>query len=343
MTSKELVLKALKFEETERTPFAVLNGQMWICARNNLTVAQLLELPDAGAQLLVDAYKEIGTDILTTGCAAAWPMITAMGGTIDMNTIAAEIITRPLSEISEIDDYDVNEVIAKIRDDYWYQRTLVQAKEMRRLVGEEYLIGGGFFGPFTVAAQLLGVDDFMVELFEDEDGYVEKIIDFCIEIVAAYLDDLVECGLDLITDPEPVASGDLISPDMFEEFVVPTTQKLLKRLEGKGDASLIHICGKTGRIISDVAETGMSVVSIDTIDLEKAVADADGKIAIFGDLNPAAVLMEKSADEVYEIAKARCELMKPYGGYILAPGCDLAPAIPLENLQAMARAAKETM
>ena len=30
-----------------------------------------------------------------------------------------------------------------------------------------------------------------------------------------------------------------------------------------------------------------------------------------------------------------------YGGFILAPGCDLAPNIPLENLQAMARAARE--
>ena len=30
-----------------------------------------------------------------------------------------------------------------------------------------------------------------------------------------------------------------------------------------------------------------------------------------------------------------------YGGFILAPGCDLAPTIPLENLQAMAKAARE--
>ena len=34
--------------------------------------------------------------------------------------------------------------------------------------------------------------------------------------------------------------------------------------------------------------------------------------------------------------------MKPYGGFILAPGCDLAPNIPLENLHAMARAARES-
>ena len=57
MTNKQRVLATLAFEPTDRTPFAVLNGQMWICARHGLTVGGLLELPDAGARLLVDAYR----------------------------------------------------------------------------------------------------------------------------------------------------------------------------------------------------------------------------------------------------------------------------------------------
>ena len=67
MTNKERILKTLAFEPTDRTPFAVLNGQMWICARNGHTAASMLDLPDAGAQMLVDAYNEIGTDIMVTG------------------------------------------------------------------------------------------------------------------------------------------------------------------------------------------------------------------------------------------------------------------------------------
>ena len=52
-------------------------------------------------------------------------------------------------------------------------------------------------------------------------------------------------------------------------------------------------------------------------------------------------IVAKSADEVYQISKTLCKLMNPFGGFLLAPGCDLAPTIPLENLQAMARAASE--
>ena len=63
MTDKERVLKTLAFEKTDHTPVAVLNGQMWIAARHGLTMASMLDLPDAGAQMLVDAYREIGTQV----------------------------------------------------------------------------------------------------------------------------------------------------------------------------------------------------------------------------------------------------------------------------------------
>ena len=74
----------------------------------------------------------------------------------------------------------------------------------------------------------------------------------------------------------------------------------------------------------------------------KAQKDSAGRSALFGNLSPALVLAVKTADEVYEISKKLCEEMKPYGGFILAPGCDLSPNIPFENLRSMARAASES-
>ena len=342
MTNKERVLKTLAFEKTDRIPFAVLNGQMWIAARNGLTMAKLLDLPDAGAQILVDAYREIGTEIMTSGCAAAWPMMAVMGGKVEMDVLSAEILTRPLSTPSDIDNYDVKKVIADMRKDHYYQRTLVQLKKMREIVGDETMIGGGFFGPFTMAAQMLGIEDFMVELLTGEEEDIIKMVDFSAEIVIAYLEDLIDCGLDLITVPEPVASGDLIKPEDFETYVLPADMKVKERLAEKCPNVLIHICGKTDKLVKTVAESGMSVFSVDSIDMVQAQNDSARRCALFGNLSPALILGSKSADEVYGISKKLCEKMKPFGGFILAPGCDLAPNIPLENLKAMARAAQES-
>lgn len=342
MTNKERVLKTLAFEKTDRIPFAVLNGQMWIAARNGLTMATLLDLPDAGAQLLVDAYREIGTEIMTSGCAAAWPMMEVMGGKVDMNVLSAEILKHPLEFPSDVENYDVKKVIADMKKDHYYQRTLVQMKKMREIVGDETMIGGGFFGPFTMAAQMIGVENFMVELLTGEEDDIVNLIDFTTEIVIAYLEDLIDCGLDLITVPEPVASGDLIKPDDFEKYVLPADLKVKDRLAAKCPNILIHICGKTDKLVKTVAGSGMTVFSVDSIDMVKAQNDAARRCALFGNLSPALILGSKSADEVYAIGKELCTQMKPFGGFILAPGCDLAPNIPLENLQAMARAARES-
>ena len=342
MTNKERILRSMSFEPTDRLPFAVLNGQMWICARKGLTMASLLDLPDAGAQLLVDAYREIGSEIMTSGCAAAWPMMSVMGGKVEMNVLSAEILTHPLSALSDIKKFDVNQVIADMKQDYYYQRTLVQIREMRRLIGDETMIGGGFFGPFTMAAQMLGVEGFMVELLDGEEEEIKGVIDFAVEIVIAYLEDLVDNGLDLITIPEPVASGDLIRPTVFEQYVLPADLKVTQRLAARCSNTLIHICGNTDKLVSTVAESGFGVFSVDSIDMVKAQEESAGRCALFGDLNPAGILASKSADDVYQISKALCAQMKPYGGFILAPGCDLAPNIPLENLKAMAKAAQES-
>lgn len=182
----------------------------------------------------------------------------------------------------------------------------------------------------------------MVELHGDEDGYVEKILDFANEICIAYAEDLIENGLDLLTLPEPVASGDLISLSMFDEFVMPIDLKMMDRLKGKCGQALVHICGKTDHLVKPLAEHHVSIFSVDSIDMVQAQEDSAKRTALFGNLNPANILVAKSADEVYEISKKLCAQMKPYGGFILAPGCDIAPNIPLENLQAMAKAASES-
>ena len=181
----------------------------------------------------------------------------------------------------------------------------------------------------------------MIELIDGDEDEVKKLVDFASEIVIAYLEDLIDNGLDLITLPEPVASGDLISKAYYEEYVLPADLKVRDRLAGRCPHFLTHICGRTDHLVSTVAEAGFTVFSVDSIDMVKAQKDSAGRCALFGNLSPALVLAVKTADEVYEISKKLCEEMKPYGGFILAPGCDLSPNIPFENLRAMARAALE--
>jgi uroporphyrinogen-III decarboxylase len=47
------------------------------------------------------------------------------------------------------------------------------------------------------------------------------------------------------------------------------------------------------------------------------------------------------AEEVKKLSIERCQLAGKNGGFILAPGCDLPNATPLENVLAMVEGAQE--
>ena len=64
-----------------------------------------------------------------------------------------------------------------------------------------------------------------------------------------------------------------------------------------------------------------------------------GHYAIFGNLNTVEVMLNATSQEVRRIAGERCKIAGLGGGFILAPGCDLPPDTPLENVQAMVSAA----
>ena len=100
--------------------------------------------------------------------------------------------------------------------------------------GEERFVGVGSFGPFTTAAQLVGVNEFMMYLSdEDEEDLVREVLEFSEEVVYHLTMDFLEAGGNLVYIAEPVSSGDLISEDYFETYSLPYLKQLNDRLSEK--------------------------------------------------------------------------------------------------------------
>jgi hypothetical protein len=51
---------------------------------------------------------------------------------------------------------------------------------------------------------------------------------------------------------EPVASGDMISPAMFERFVEPDLGDLINKTKATGNYTMVHICGNTTPILPKI-------------------------------------------------------------------------------------------
>ncbi|MBR6499771.1 MAG: hypothetical protein IKT23_08810, partial [Clostridia bacterium] len=188
-------------------------------------------------------------------------------------------------------------------------------------------------------AVMVGTQDFIMMLMDDPD-LAEELIDFTTSVSTEMFKLLLENGCDIAMPAEPVASGSLISQRMFDQWVIQALKELKANLKDYPHF-FTHVCGASGTRVKSLKEAGVEAFSGDyLVDLDTALNDAEGKLVMMGNINPAGVLLTGKPQDVYAEA---CERIKTAAGrgHILAPGCDMGAATPLENVKMLAKACKD--
>ena len=342
MTGKEIVLKAMKFERTPRLPVAVLDGYVWTLRHNGLSFQDLVNMEDGGAALMAKTYEDLGSDIVSPNTHVLGCHFEVMGGSVSCDKVgeAFEVTRPPLEEISDIEKFDVDEVFAQLTQKKAFQSCMGMIRRLKEHFGDEKLIVGGVAAPLTAAGMMLGVQNFMLQLYDDEEG-TAKLLDFAADLMIKEAEYQVAQGVDALIIADPVSSGDLISPAMFEEFAMPYLKKMMEALKKYNLPIIMHICGHTQARLESLKQLGISGFSLAAVDLKTALDTVKGDYAIFGNMDPYEVIQSMTPEQVYETCSALADIAGLDGGYVMMPGCDLPPASPLENIQAMVRAAHD--
>jgi MtaA/CmuA family methyltransferase len=210
---------------------------------------------------------------------------------------------------------------------------------LSREVGEALYLVATIRGPLNMASQVRGVEQLMLGLTDDP-AFVRDLLDFCVAVGEAFGGALVGAGANAIAIGEALCSPAFISPRTYRSFVHSRHRDLIGRLEARGaETTLLHICGDIRPIIPDLAATGVDAIDVDwQVDLSEANRLAGGSLALRGNLDPSAVLLLGTRDEV--LAKAGEAIGRAAGArFILGSGCDVAPTTPPANVEALVEAA----
>ena len=342
MTSKERIDAVLAGQPVDRTPFCLVDGGAWIAKTENMTYRTLYALPDGGASTIVKWANDLGVDIVSAVSGVFTAPLNAFGCPIHIDTVgqpvnAGPAISDPESEIPALDKSTIRE---KLLANEFFCGMLRQCENVKKLIKDSKYLLGDIAAPFTMAAVMVGTQDFIMLMMDDEE-LAQQLIDFTTCVSAEVFHMLHERGCDIAFPADPVASGNLISQDMYETWALPALKKL-KSMIPEYKYFFAHICGASGARVSALKEAGVRAFSCDyAVDLDTALKAADGKMVLFGNLNPAGALLAGSPDDVYAEARERTRTSagRPY---ILAPGCDLGADTPYENLRALVRAVQET-
>ena len=228
--------------------------------------------------------------------------------------------------------------------------------EMRELASETKLtfggvegrvdvarLGTGGFSPHMIAVDLVGHDFYwwQAEYPDECHDFLGKITDALIEAQRWFMaiDDRPRGGYGLAED-----TAQIMSPEMFREFVVPYTGRLFDTFGsefryGRG----LHMCGQSTHLhrvlVDDLRISSFDIFGY-TVDPGDAAENMGGRVLLWGNINPM-LMLDGTPNDVRRASRVALDALAPCGGFLLGDGANVCPGTPLENLAALTEASEE--
>ncbi|HNX60920.1 MAG TPA: uroporphyrinogen decarboxylase family protein, partial [Spirochaetota bacterium] len=229
----------------------------------------------------------------------------------------------------------------EVKHDEGIQTLAGAAKILSGKIGSHTVVGTSQWAPFTLGGLAFGVEGIMRGIYRDK-ASVHAVLEFATELCWRYLEPFIDSGVSMISLADPSASGDMISREQFVEFSLPYLSKVARRIKHRGVNVTVHICGDTTNRLDTIPSCEADVMSMDyKVDLAEAARILGGKIAFAGNMNPVAVMQKETPEGVRNACLECIGKTRAIPGYILMPGCDIPPSVPVENVKAMVDAARD--
>jgi len=338
VTGRQALIDAIAGIPPARQPVVLFSAGAWTFNSLGLALQDVIGDAESMASGIVQTYSlKAPSDAVWVGSGFNNLPVKALGGALKYPKKGTPQVLRtvPFSDSGWADGVSVDDIVPDpdVRS-LWDATALVKTALNNRT-----MIGACGWGPFTLAGQMYGAERLMSQVYKDQ-GAVRRVLDFSVEASARYYEGFVERGAEIISIAEPLASGDMISRKHFELLVLPALASLLGRLRQSGAYNLLHICGNITNRLDLVPDLGVVVLSVDyKVDLKRVKEAVGDKIAFAGNVNPADILQQGTRETVIAASRRCIADAGRDGRFILMPGCDIPPSVPLENVRAFFEAA----
>lgn len=210
-------------------------------------------------------------------------------------------------------------------------------RTLSRAAGQDKIVEGWVEGPCALAADLRGVNTLMLDFYDDE-SFVIDLFEFVVAMEIAFAAEQVRAGATLIGVGDAAAS--LVGPRFYNRFVQPYERKLIASIRALGVPVRLHICGNTRKILAGMGHTGAEIIDLDFLaSLAEGRAAMGADQVLLGNIDPVRVLRDGTPESV-EAAIAACH-REAGTHYIVGAGCEVTRGTPHENVEALARYARE--
>ncbi len=353
MNSIERVRTVLAGGIPDRVPVDLHNFMM-VAQASGAPFPEFFQDGEAMAEGQIKAWREFGHDVLLleNGTAA---LAEACGAEVEYMEGSAPVCHGPA--IKSLDDID-----KLVVPDPYKAHPLAENLKATRIVANEigdkaFIIGRADQGPFSLAAMLLGMEEFLFRLAQADGGRggrrggggdpelakkLHRLLEFALEVTTRYAYAQIEAGAHMTSIGESLSGPDVCSPKSYKNFEWAYAKRMVDNLKAHNIALAYHICGDATAIVPDMVETGAAVLELDyKIDMPVVKAATHGRTTVLGPVDPSGVMALGTPQDVEDAACEAIAILGEGGGLILGPGCALPPKTPPENVHALIETARK--
>lgn len=201
---------------------------------------------------------------------------------------------------------------------------------------------------FHVVMDYFGMENYFIKMYECPEvveAVTEHVVNFYVEANEKFLAGLGDRADVTFFGNDFGTQLDLfISPEMFRRFVMPGFKKFIEVSKKYNKKVLLHSCGSIHRIIPDLIEAGVDAIhpiQAAAVGMSaQNLAQFKNDIAFVGGIDAQSFFVNSTPDEIArEVDRVR-SILGP--NIVISPSHErILPNVPIENLTAMARAAKK--
>ena len=340
MTHIERIRTVLAGGVPDRIP--VMTHNFLMAAREaGVTMAEYRSSADVIAKTLIDACVKYDTDGILLDVDTAL-LASACGADVTYpEDIAAVTNDKQSRSIEQIID-DLAKVDLRNSDRINIYLDAINKMSVWCNANDVFLRANADQGPFSLGCLLVGMNDFLVSLLdEDEEENLMALMEQTLRIALQMHHLCFEAGGHMTSYGNSSEGCSVVSPAIFRQFGKPFEIRLNQQLKAEGIPTLCHICGWADPILEDLTETGCPMFEFDArTDIRKAKEIGRGHYVLSGNLDPA-MLNSASPEEVAGATRELLDLFRGQGGLMIGPGCALGPNTPSENIHALVDTVKQ--
>jgi uroporphyrinogen decarboxylase len=339
MNGRERVEAVLTGRSADTVP-VMLHNFMMAAAEAGITMAEFRTDPRLLARSFVEAVEKYGYDAIVVDVDTV-ALAEAVGVPVDLpESQPARSCKGCLDDLSRVSELEPVDLGSCDRIQVWLEGTRL----LKEHFGDEvYLRGNCDQAPFSLASMMRSAQDWMMDLTDDKKHeHAHLLLTYCSDICCQFIELMSETGADMVSSGDSPAGPEMISPAMYQEFAWPYERKLVACAHRKGLPYLLHICGDTCPILSEMIRTGADCLELDhKTNMFEAHRIMKGRVTFVGNIDPSGVLALGDVELVAEKTRELLKLFADTPQLILNAGCAIPASTPSENIFALIRSARE--